>query len=143
MGNVTDYFKPDVNSTYCDMLSSHNKHLWSYDRESWQRPDYMRDGRRYLGGGSDKFGFQGETWDKREKLSFWGNEVFGYGGCCHCDYNDKYDAGRAFTLEYGIGKRINQHFQNAFFTFLTLDLEFLHKSLSILTPILQKNQQLQ
>ena len=113
MGNVTDYFKPDSNSTYCDMLTSHNRHLWSYDGESWHRPKYCNNINRFwVGGGSDLFGFEEfrYPWDKRETLSFWGNEAFGYGGCCHCDYNDESNDSRAFTLEYGIGKRINRHF---------------------------------
>ena len=137
MGNVTDYFKPDKDYTYCDMLKSHNKHLWSYDGENWERPVYRRliDSRRWLGGGSEKGGFQNRTWDKRETLSFWGNEVFiygGYGGCCHCDYNDKSNASRAFTLEYGIGKRFNRHFKNAFLTLLKVHLLLKSNKLFIL-----------
>ena len=111
MGNVTDYFKPDNDYTYCDMLTSHNRHLWSYDGENWERPKYCNDTKNDLLGGSAIGGFYEYPWDERKTLSFWGGDAWlDMGGCCHCDYNDTAKANRAFTLEYGIGKRVNRHF---------------------------------
>ncbi|CAJ1429029.1 unnamed protein product [Effrenium voratum] len=35
MGEVTDYFKPSVGYSFCDMLTSYDKHLFSNDAENW------------------------------------------------------------------------------------------------------------
>lgn len=50
MGSVRDYFKPVDGATYCQMLRSHNKHLWSPDGLTWAVPKYDATPSLYLGG---------------------------------------------------------------------------------------------
>jgi hypothetical protein len=40
MGSFTDYFKPKLKSSWCEMLTSSRLHLWSEDGITWRTPEY-------------------------------------------------------------------------------------------------------
>lgn len=93
MGNVVDYFKPTSGNSYCDMLQSSTKHLWSADGINWQQPEYFRHG---LG---SSYGGSASMWpaDGRRYLSFWGGHS---GGCCAVNYDMNGAWRRDFELYY-------------------------------------------
>mmetsp|Transcript_51525 Transcript_51525/g.120114 ORF Transcript_51525/g.120114 Transcript_51525/m.120114 type:complete len:994 (+) Transcript_51525:106-3087(+) len=100
MGQVTDYFKPIVGASFCQMLTSSIKHLWSADGEIWVKPDYYP---AHLGGSRAGWPKLTQTrhGDSRRYLSFWGSHSW---GCCHAAYNDHASWGRMFTMSYcGVG----------------------------------------
>lgn len=81
MGTVIDYFKPIEGATFCEMLKTSTKHMWSPDGENWQQPAY------YGGNGGGSKTHWPESIDGRKYLSFWGTESPN-GGCCHSSKND-------------------------------------------------------
>jgi hypothetical protein len=52
-GSTIDYFKPIEGETFCSMLQSNSKHLWSPDGENWQQPEYYPSFSNWCGGASD------------------------------------------------------------------------------------------
>lgn len=102
MGDVTDYFRPLPGSSFCDMLTSTNKHLWSPDPTcvGFSVPHYS----------SDRLGGSAEGWpaafvggDSRTALSAWGSASGGeLGGCCETGSDGSGDAtwNRTFVMWY-------------------------------------------
>jgi hypothetical protein len=81
MGAVVDYFKPVEGASWCEMLTSPNKHQWSPSGVGgWEVPAYHFED--HANGGS--VGFWPSTsvvGDKRIYLPFWGSNVH-VAGCC-------------------------------------------------------------
>jgi len=105
MGQVADYFKPDAGYSYCDMLVSSNKHLWSADGEVWEKPEYTPHGRHF---GGSRWSWPRKTQarhgDSRLYLSHWGGPNGWLWGCCYDSYDGKPSWRRMFSLSYcGIG----------------------------------------
>lgn len=99
MGDITDYFKPADHNSYCDMLSSKSKHLWSPDGVRWVRPSYFQ-GLYKLGGSATNWPKLRVSDDYRQHLSFWGDE-FHKGGCCSTKKTEPFKGwGQAFTMYY-------------------------------------------
>jgi len=92
MGSVVDYFKPITGSTFCQMLTSYNRHQWSPDGENWEIPKYHPD---HLGGSAHNW-----SKDGRKYLSFWGSKVDVNGGCCHDTKSSHAAWRRSFDLYY-------------------------------------------
>merc|ERR1711933_145845 len=98
MGNVTDYYKPKVDVTWCSMLTSRNLFEWSSDGNGWETPSYSD---------FDAFGGSEQFWpsdneaypdDQRRFLSFWGSSNQA-GGCCTTDYSSAQGGwGQSFTM---------------------------------------------
>ncbi|CAJ1395034.1 unnamed protein product [Effrenium voratum] len=102
MGEVTDYFKPSVGYSFCDMLTSYDKHLFSNDAENWAKPEYYP---HHNHDGGSLWWWPKQTQsrhgDERKYLSFWGSSWPGTTwGCCHYAYNDAVHWGRIFTMSY-------------------------------------------
>lgn len=87
MGAVFDYFKPiDGETSFCDMLTSNDKHLWSPNGVDWQQPTYANAAQgsgKVLGGSSDAWPRVNVGNDERDLLSMWGYmDGAERGGCC-------------------------------------------------------------
>lgn len=87
MGAVLDYFKPiDGETSFCDMLTSNDKHLWSPNGVDWQQPTYAnatQGSGKVLGGSSDAWPRDKVGNDERDLLSMWGDmDGAKLGGCC-------------------------------------------------------------
>jgi hypothetical protein len=86
MGILSDYFKPIAGATFCDMLTSSNKHQWSKDGNKWVTPTYASSG---LGGSSQGWPATQDPHDKRFGLPFWGVQSgTSAGGCCAHDQTE-------------------------------------------------------
>lgn len=99
MGNVTDYFKPIVGKTYCEMLGSDTLHQYSPDGVDWMIPVYHG---IHLGGSQNRDDPGWKTkypGDQRLTVSFWGDNSL-KGGCCHYECNDGASWGLAFSMYY-------------------------------------------
>eukprot|EP00729_Bicosta_minor_P002531 gene2531-9424_t len=69
-GNV-DYFKPKERSSFCDMLTSSDKHMWSKDGVTeWRTPELGRSQSSYLGGSKLDADLNADL--QRAHLPFWG-----------------------------------------------------------------------
>jgi len=83
MGAVRDFFRPVEGSSFCEMLTSYNKHQWSADGETWV--DVAFYGHSVLHNGGSAYGWprdDGRAGDARTHLSFWGDDGSLTGGCC-------------------------------------------------------------
>jgi len=72
MGDVTDYFKPRPGSSFCDLMTIPNKHMWSSnpDANNWVNVDTYGN---QLGGSTAQWtSDNAEVCDKRSFLSGWG-----------------------------------------------------------------------
>mmetsp|Transcript_7667 Transcript_7667/g.20647 ORF Transcript_7667/g.20647 Transcript_7667/m.20647 type:complete len:847 (-) Transcript_7667:58-2598(-) len=99
MGSAADYFKPRGSYSFCDMLTSGDKHLWSSDGVSWKKPDYYNSWGR-LGGSAENWPKLKVNDDYRVHLSFWG-DLRRKGGCCSSSKTKPYDGwGQGFTMSY-------------------------------------------
>lgn len=86
MGDVTDFFKP-INSetSFCEMLTSNNKHQWSRTGQTWTTPVWQPDP-LYFGGSSQRWPQSLGSTDSRMRLSYWGSkDGSSTGGCCSTD----------------------------------------------------------
>lgn len=119
MGAVRDFFKP-INSetSFCEMLQSHNKHQWSVNGIDWVKIEFNH-GNKGTDNGGSAHGWprdKGLEKDKRVHLSFWGLEGGTTGGCCSSSttmgythprlpgnkkYHNETFWGQSFTLSYG------------------------------------------
>lgn len=84
VADITDYFKPIEGATFCEMLTSYEKHMWSNDAIHWFKPEADSWSRQLLGG--SKFGWPKNNVpsEGREYITFWGSK-YGRkykGGCC-------------------------------------------------------------
>merc|ERR1719356_2185786 len=95
MGDVIDFFRPVTGATFCDMLTSSNRHEWSNDLTTWHIPDYFP---AHVGGSATNWPLDNVAGDDRRYLSFWGDGRAGIGGCCHNSYTDASFPGRQFTM---------------------------------------------
>jgi len=95
MGDVIDFFRPVTGSSFCDMLTSSNRHEWSNDLTTWHIPDYFSS---HVGGSATNWPLDNVAGDDRRYLSFWGDGRGGIGGCCHNSYSDASFPGRQFTM---------------------------------------------
>jgi len=85
MGSVVDYFKPrHADVTICQMLKSHDKHMFSSDGKTFVVPRYYEE----VGNSTGLVGGSSEDWpkmhvpgDNRKYLTFWGSRGHS-GGCC-------------------------------------------------------------
>jgi len=117
MDKVADHFKPVQGSSFCQMLTSVDKHLWSRDGIVWYQPEYYPASLRRIGETDEKIqssvywnGGSAENWprkidpnDRRAVLSVWGSNVIGYtgGGCCSSAYeNEAVVPNQKFAVEY-------------------------------------------
>jgi len=103
-GAFSDYFRPVDGATYCDMLTSCDKHEWSSDptnAKSWVVPPYHspKDG---LLGGSDEWSIL-KRLDGRTQVASWGATALP-GGCCMVTLDD---------LAPGYGKPFEMSFKLA------------------------------
>eukprot|EP00729_Bicosta_minor_P032611 gene32611-biopygen9561 len=82
MGAVRDFFRPVEGSSFCEMLTSYNKHQWSADGETWVDVDFYSNS-GFNGGSADWWPRDdGRAGDARRYLSFWGDDGSRTGGCC-------------------------------------------------------------
>lgn len=94
-GTVKDYFKPLDGKDYCEMLTTHNFHLWSNDGVHWHIPAYNTN--TAVGGGSARdWPKNNIAGDARAYLSFWrppawANSNTVVGGCCASSTTVYYD----------------------------------------------------
>jgi len=96
MGNVIDFFRPAPGASFCEMLTSSNRHEWSNDLTTWHTPAYYPN---HYGGSAANWPLDNVEGDNRRFLSFWGDGVGGVGGCCHNAYrNDAAYPGRPFAM---------------------------------------------
>lgn len=70
-GTSTDYFKPVQGASFCDMLTSHNKHQWSADGVEWMTPAYYIH-TNHFGGSAENWPLNSVPGDPRRTLPFWG-----------------------------------------------------------------------
>eukprot|EP00929_Paragymnodinium_shiwhaense_P076526 TRINITY_DN39366_c0_g1_i1.p1 TRINITY_DN39366_c0_g1~~TRINITY_DN39366_c0_g1_i1.p1 ORF type:complete len:395 (+),score=90.12 TRINITY_DN39366_c0_g1_i1:130-1314(+) len=81
---------PAFNSSWCDMFTSNNAHLWSSDQMGglWEQPKYYNDDSddQHFGGSA-----KADLLPGRSRLFFWGSNLFA-GGCCGSTAQDS--AGR-------------------------------------------------
>jgi hypothetical protein len=115
---VVDYFKPVDGASWCDMLTSHNQHVWSQTGldGGWVAPTYASDAANN-GGSADDYPKNNVGGDARAHLSFWGGRTRGgsipgrdstyssTGGCCATStgvYSTREVWDKPFTLSYGV-----------------------------------------
>jgi hypothetical protein len=82
MGNVKDYYRPKGAFSFCEMLVSHNRHLWNNQATGvFEQPCYSNT--PHLGGSCGSL-----KPDGRWFLSNWGDDSWynNLGGCCSLDY---------------------------------------------------------
>eukprot|EP00927_Polykrikos_kofoidii_P008575 TRINITY_DN13570_c0_g1_i1.p1 TRINITY_DN13570_c0_g1~~TRINITY_DN13570_c0_g1_i1.p1 ORF type:complete len:391 (-),score=67.01 TRINITY_DN13570_c0_g1_i1:86-1258(-) len=90
VGSTVDYFKPVPSVSICEMLQSHQKHLWSPDGINFVRPEYLdadgTDG-SVLGGSAKGWPRDSVPGEVRTYLNFWGGQGH-TGGCCSTSLQD-------------------------------------------------------
>lgn len=101
---MRDFFRPVEGSSFCEMLTSVDKHQWSADGETWVTVVFHRDS-AYNGGSSDWWPRDnGRSGDARKHLSLWGDDGSLTGGCCSSSTGvARTDGGKwgvPFTLNY-------------------------------------------
>jgi hypothetical protein len=72
MGDVIDFFRPVPGASFCEMLTSSNRHEWSNDLTTWHTPDYYP---AHYGGSATNWPANNVEGDDRRFLSFWGASV--------------------------------------------------------------------
>ena len=81
IGTVVDYFRPVQGASWCQMLTSSDKHEWSPDGQgNWRKPAYSD----YLGGSLINWPRDNVVGDQRAYLTIWGLQISTVrnGGCC-------------------------------------------------------------
>jgi len=97
MGNVVDYYMPSGTNTIRLMLSSSDRHLFSYDGLWWTQPAYYGN---HVGGSARLWPCScGASFDDRKHVAFYGGHS--NCGCCSNDYKTSVHSwGADFSLEY-------------------------------------------
>eukprot|EP00928_Gymnodinium_smaydae_P007229 TRINITY_DN12603_c0_g2_i2.p1 TRINITY_DN12603_c0_g2~~TRINITY_DN12603_c0_g2_i2.p1 ORF type:complete len:3577 (-),score=536.17 TRINITY_DN12603_c0_g2_i2:97-9687(-) len=102
MGGVTDYFRPVLGSSLCDMLTASppRRHQWSADGVDWLTPDFSAS---HHGGSAPNWPRLQSVGGMRPYLSFWGSGV-AHGGCCSQRLGQSKPHWRQpFTMEQCVG----------------------------------------
>jgi len=101
IGSVTDYFKPAGSYGWCEMFTSNNKHVFSYDGETWVTPTYYP----YHYGGSGAYWpiYNGREGDNRIFLTVWAsNPAAHYMGCGSACCSNSYESGGPWGQTYNM-----------------------------------------